>query len=193
MKNNATGKYQSLSANIRFYYFLGRNSPVEPVSPFPPGLRMLVGTPSNKSPTTIAAFTCQVNSDFSDTLALDNFNFARDCPYGLKTELFFPNCWDGINLYKSDGSHMTYPTGVSTRDGCCPISHPVRVPTIQLEYTWRPSAAQPGAALAGKLFWSNGDSTGYGIHGDFVNGWDTNILEKALNASSCGVGSNVAM
>lgn len=28
---------------------------------------------------------------------------------------------------------------------------------------------------------SNGDSTSHGFHGDFVNGWDVNVLQKAVN------------
>lgn len=149
---------------------------------------MLVGNAANKKTTRAAAFSCHVNYDYSGDVTLDNFNFARDCPWGMKTELYFPQCWDGVNLYLSDNSHMSYPMGGSMRDGQCPITHPVRVPTIQLEYTWYPSNYAPGVALAGNLIWANGDTTGYGIHGDFVNGWNTAVLAAALNSTACGIG-----
>ncbi|KAK8850320.1 hypothetical protein IAR55_004237 [Kwoniella newhampshirensis] len=182
--NGDGGTFVPVPAHVRFYYFLGRNSPYQPVSPFPKGLRILTGNPFNKSPTNVATFTCQVNQDFSNSLVANSFNFNRDCPWGMKTELYFPPCWDGVNLYKSDGSHMAWPDN-GVRDGSCPWDHPVRVPAIQLEYTWATSNYNPGQALAGNLAWANGDTTGYGVHGDFVMGWTEGVLDVALNDTRC--------
>jgi hypothetical protein len=39
--------------------------------------------------------------------------------------------------------------------------------------------------MAGHLAWANGDATGFGLHGDFLNGWDLDILTKALNDPGC--------
>jgi hypothetical protein len=33
--------------------------------------------------------------------------------------------------------------------------------------------------------WANGDATGYGLHGDFQNGWDVDILQQAMRDVSC--------
>ncbi|TYJ52507.1 hypothetical protein B9479_006901 [Cryptococcus floricola] len=185
--------FTPVPAKIRFYYFLAQNSDAELVTPFPKGLRMLTGNPNNKAATSVGSFTCQINSGFTDSVILDNFNFERDCPWGMKTELYFPPCWDGVNLYKSDGSHMSYPSQ-DVRDGSCPWSHPVRLPAIQLEYTWYTSYHNPETALKGNLAWANGDTTGYGIHGDFVNGWDIDVLTKALhNDTSCRQGKATPM
>ena len=169
---NSDGSFSSISANHRFYYFLGRNSVAQPVSPFPEGLRMLVGDPNAKSANSRFTFTCHVNSDLSTgSLVQDNFNFDRDCPYGIRIESNFPCCWDGQNLYKSDGSHMTDPvSAASIRGGSCPWSHPVRIPQIMLEFTFGVAAWAPGKALKGNLAWANGDTTGYGVHADFING-----------------------
>ncbi|KIR79550.1 transmembrane receptor [Cryptococcus gattii E566] len=181
---NGTTMYTPVSAKSRFYYFLSRSTANEAVTPFPKGLRILTGNPNNKAPTIVATFTCQVNADLSNTIVADNFNFDRDCPYGMKTELYFPPCWDGKNLYKSDGSHMAYPSQ-NVRSGRCPWTHPVRLPHIQLEYTWHVFNVGPGLPLNGRLAWANGDTTGYGIHGDFVNGWDMDVLKRAMNDSTC--------
>ena len=39
--------------------------------------------------------------------------------------------------------------------------------------------------MKGHLAWANGDTTGYGLHADFLNGWDVDILTKALNDPGC--------
>lgn len=38
----------------------------------------------------------------------NNFNFDKPCPE-IKTEIKFPSCWDGKNLWLDDMSHMAYP------------------------------------------------------------------------------------
>lgn len=36
--------------------------------------------------------------------------FKQNCPDGLRTQLFFPSCWDGVNLDSDNHqSHMAYP------------------------------------------------------------------------------------
>jgi len=168
---NADGTFSGLPAFHRFYYFLGRSSPVEPVSPFPEGLRMLVGNPNAKTPNAKTSFTCHINADLiTGSINQKDFNFDRDCPYGIRIEIVFPNCWDGVNLYKSDNSHVVYPAGSNDRQGQCPWNYPVRIPSIMLEYTFKPSDWAPGKPTRGNLAWANGDTTGYGLHADFING-----------------------
>lgn len=182
--------YMGIPATIRFYYFLPRSYPTEVVEPFPRGLRMLVGDPARKTPTGLASFSCQREFAFTNSLTGDSFNFNSDCSYGLKTDLFFPGCWNGRDLWKSDMSHMSYPAGGGYRDGPCPTTHPVRVPVLQLEYTWHTSQALGNKPLRGNLRWANGDTTGYGIHGDFVNGWDIGVLNATINDKDCGYSGN---
>jgi hypothetical protein len=168
---NSETSFIPLPAFQRFYYFLGRNSPAEFVSPFPEGFRMLAGNPTDKSANGISTFTCHVNSDLTTgSIVQDNFNYDVECPYGIRIETIFPMCWNGQDLYKGDGSHVVYPVGGNIRGGQCPWSHPVRLPQIMLEYTFKPSAWAPGVATRGKLAWANGDTTGFGVHADFING-----------------------
>jgi hypothetical protein len=189
--NPATTTFTSIPAIVRFYYFLPRTSGDQPVEPFPEGLRMLVGDPNSKTDdkTGLFLFGCQTQSDFTNTIYKSNFNFDHICPWGVKTEVHFPQCWDGVNLWKDDMTHMSYPVGwpgnADVRNGACPASHPVRVPTILLEYTWHQEDVAPGQVVNGHLAWANGDTSGAGIHGDFVAGWDTAVLRKALNDPGC--------
>ena len=43
----------------------------------------------------------------------------------------FPSCWNGVDLYKKDQSHMAYPIGGES--GPCPATHTTRLVTIFYE------------------------------------------------------------
>lgn len=152
---------------------------------------MLAGDPNRKTPNPIYKYYCHRKPDLSDEISSDDFNFEDPCLGGIKFDLSFPSCWDGVNLYKSDQSHMAYPTYApynNLREGPCPISHPVRLPSILLEYTYHPEvypAITKGQNIKGHLAWANGDTTGFGLHADFMMGWDREILTKALNDPAC--------
>lgn len=148
---------------------------------------MLAGDPNSKSPSGAYVYECHRKPDLSDSVSSNNFNFDDPCAGGIKFDLTFPSCWDGVNLYKNDQSHMAYPTR-GIRDGPCPASHPIRLPSILLEYTYHPeahAAITKGQNVKGRLAWANGDTTGYGLHADFMMGWDRAILTKALNDPGC--------
>ncbi|KAJ9122999.1 hypothetical protein QFC24_004038 [Naganishia onofrii] len=148
----------SMNTNNRFYYFLGRNDDNTPVEPFPEGLRMVTGNPNAKAPSTPPYATFQCQRTASDLYYEPNFNFETPCNTGIKTELKFPSCWDGINLYKPDMSHMTFPSNPPNA-GRCPQSHPVRLPMILLEFTWKVPAIGQNQNIEGHLAWANGDTT----------------------------------
>jgi hypothetical protein len=67
----------------------------------------------------------------------------RMCEGGIRTQVTFPTCWDGVNLDSPDHqSHVAYatipyepyapPTGQENR-GKCPETHPVHLPQIMYE------------------------------------------------------------
>lgn len=59
----------------------------------------------------------------------------QNCPDGLRGEIRFPSCWDGINLDSADHiSHMAYPQ--DNESGPCPDSHPVRIVTLFYEVSF---------------------------------------------------------
>jgi hypothetical protein len=105
-----------------------------------------------------------------------------NCPDGLRAQVFFPSCWDGVNVdLEGHKSHMSYPVG-SYDYGTCPESHPVRVVSLFYEVIWWVDDWKQGGGGVGKrLFvWAEGDPTGFGLHADFLMGWDESLLESAV-------------
>lgn len=61
---------------------------------------------------------------------------------------------------------------------------------MMFELTWKLPPQASGLPVANHLIWSNGDTTGYGAHADFTNGWDTKVLGTILNDTSCTGGAS---
>ena len=66
--------------------------------------------------------------DYSGTSTTTNQFPTTQCPDGLRAQIVFPSCWDGVNLDSSDHqSHVSYPNGTAPDNGDCPSTHPVKV------------------------------------------------------------------
>ena len=102
----------------------------------------------------------------------------------LQADVRFPSCWDGINLDSPDHqSHVAYPDpslGGNTQGGMCPSSHPVALISIGAEFGFD----LQGVTDPSSLVFSNGDTTGYGFHGDFLQGW-TNSTALQDSFANC--------
>lgn len=78
------------------------------------------------------------------------------CPDGIRFELMFPSCWDGVNLDSEDHrTHVAYPDLVI--DGDCPEGFPVRLPGLFYETIWDMGAYSD---RSGMFSISNGDPLG---------------------------------
>ena len=151
-----------------FYYKTGYNG-VRPadVRPFPPGLRIIAGDATNRSPEGQFRFQCHNNSQWVGQTF-------PNCPVGdeLVVVIFFPQCWDGTHLDSPDHkSHMAYP------QGSCPASHPVPLPEITFNIHYRVTEAGQVA------HWRLSSDTytgpaGYSAHGDWWNGWDPTVMQR---------------
>ena len=109
---------------------------------------------------------------FPDKAFLD-----ANCPDGLRVEVMFPSCWNGKDVDSPDHkSHMAYPSLVM--DGTCPEGYEQRVPSLLYEIIWNTYAFK---GMDGQFVLSNGDPTGFGSHGDFMQGWEPGVLQQAVD------------
>ncbi|RAL09206.1 DUF1996 domain-containing protein [Aspergillus homomorphus CBS 101889] len=99
------------------------------------------------------------------------------CTEGIRFELMFPSCWNGKDVDTPDHkSHLAYPSLVM--DGECPKGFEHRLVSLFYESIWDTYAFKN---KKGTFVISNGDPTGYGYHGDFMYGWDSEVLQQAVN------------
>lgn len=103
------------------------------------------------------------------------------CYDGLRAEILFPSCWDGIHLdSKNHRDHVRYPRLLES--GLCPDSHPVYLPILFYEVVWM---TQQFRDLPGRYVFSNGDPTGFGYHADFMAAWEDEALDAVAVDPSC--------
>ena len=103
--------------------------------------------------------------------------FDNNCPDGMRLELEFPSCWNGKDLTSENHkNHIQYPELRKT--GECPDGFKTRTPVLFYETIYDTYAFRN---LSGRFVLSNGDPTGFGYHGDFISGWDEEILQEAVD------------
>ncbi len=183
-------------AHELFYYSAGIDD-LESIQSIPPGLRMIAGdgsvgpgdTPQSSG---IVRWHCQTweSSDGS------NPNFSASIPEcfepdRLRMDIFFPNCWNGVDLDSEDHrSHMAYPVNEGGPNGTrCPDSHPVPLlrPSYHYAYPVLPGNSDPttgsskGWRLASDGYTVTPDQPGgLSLHGDWFNAWHPEILDAVL-------------
>jgi hypothetical protein len=170
---------------------------------------MLSGNPNRRSfnpnniEDTAISYVCLDNAgghDGDPAWAQRNSFFEHNCPNGMRVQVNFPNCWDGVNLDSADHkSHMSWPVnGNNNGNGDCPASHPVKIVALFYEFFFEVQKFPFNPPGTPTWVFANGDTTGYGLHADFLNGWPelvngTNVLQRAINECNAnnGVGGNL--
>ncbi|KAH8979366.1 hypothetical protein EDB86DRAFT_657912 [Lactarius hatsudake] len=185
------GSFQVVTHGGMIVYYLQRNAANETVEAFPDGLRMLAGNPYLRSKpvgtpeATAITWKC-IDYNGPDRPETSGFVDNGNCPGSLRAQIFFPACWDGVNLDSADHkSHMAYPDGVN--GGLCPYTHPHHLVSIFFE-VWFNAGQFYNLNDGGRFVLANGDPTGFGLHGDFADGWDKAVLSRAVNTCTANSG-----
>ncbi len=189
MIDTATGQPVVPDA-LNVYYKSGAFTGDKLTRGVPQGLRMVAGNPTASAPRAdndvfAYRFKCIGGPNGEN----DKYGSAiPNCDLGASVwqEIFFPQCWDGVNLDSPDHkSHMSYPVMVpdptSTRGWpmqACPASHPVILPAITFNVIY--TARSLNASLKWRLSSDNYDPAqpgGYSSHADWFNGWRHDVSE----------------
>jgi len=186
------GKFYHVPLNFHVYYKLINDRSqtdfkYNPIIPgefhaFPAGFKMKAGSPAMTEAYHPINHKCYIaDKPASEYPTTDGFPTNPSyCTGGIRSEVTFPSCWDGHTLDSVDQSHVTYP-GPNGRweVGACPSSHPVRLPTIFFEAMFL--IQKVGVEVGDKLVYSFGDYSGYGFHGDFLNGWEDGVIDSLVD------------
>lgn len=162
-------------------YYKHRNHPITNLTPFPKGFRMIAGNTNlrayeNTEASNNILYNCYDANDNMSGNGTFGFPPAK-CADGIRIDISFPSCWDGVNLDSADHrSHVAYPTMKKCSDPKFPV------PLMTLKYRLAYDVGQ----FAGMWYdeqspfvLANGDPTGFGFHADFMNGWDMDTLTNA--------------
>ncbi|KAH8845185.1 hypothetical protein MCOR07_011086 [Pyricularia oryzae] len=111
----------------------------------------------------------------------------------LRADLHFPSCYDPSKGLTNWKENMKWPVmDFKTWRENCPKGT-VHVPQLFLEVywdtkkfrdRWTPNSGKQPFVL------SNGDRTGFSLHGDFISGWDEKVLQQMIdgcNAQHAGL------
>ncbi|KAM3519547.1 hypothetical protein NHJ13051_007425 [Beauveria bassiana] len=154
------------------------NNATAPIAP-PRGLRMITGDPFLRTydQSSLAqqaiSHVCLEGPNEGETPHMSRLPCGR-----MRAETFFPSCWDGQNLDSSNHKdHMAFPAVGAYNFGVCPASHPTAILSVFYEFFYDTGALED----PNRLVWAMGDPTGYGLHGDYLQGWtDQQRLDDAI-------------
>lgn len=178
-----------------FYYSAGVDD-LESIQPIPLGLKMIAGNgaamPGMEQDTSIVRWHCQ-SWESSDATNPRWSTSIPECqaPDRLRMDVFFPSCWDGVNLDSDDHkSHLAYP--ITTNDGMtmCPTEHPEPIIRVSFHYAFgvTPDVYDPvtqssrGWRIASDIYDVNQATPGgMSLHGDWFNAWHPEALQAVLD------------
>ncbi|KAL2135440.1 hypothetical protein VTI74DRAFT_8542 [Chaetomium olivicolor] len=107
----------------------------------------------------------------------------------MRIDVHFPSCYNpaaGLTNYRNN---MQFPTDAGNGKLDCPPGW-IHVPHLFFESYWDTHSLAPRfQKLIGKaspFVFSNGDTTGFSAHGDFISGWDEAELQHIIDTCDAG-------
>ena len=188
------------NGNALIYYKSGQIDGTLIKAP-PKGLRMIAGNSKavNNSVYNNSGFTCHPGPNSTRTTwpRTAEIPSSANCQTGddLMFSVFFPQCWDGINLDSPNHKdHMAYPSHRTDQlpSFYCPATHPIAFPqiTVNVHYTVNSVDKLEKWRLASDNYTFNGTNAGYSAHSDYVEGWDRiameGIIKNCINGKKDG-------
>lgn len=180
---NGTGF--GLVESHQIVYYQPRGSKDEKIIAFPPGLKMLAGdadlrTRSDKIEQRAVTWQC---IDYKTPVPEQQGFPSVKCPQGLRGQVNFPMCWNGKDLDSPDHkSHVAYAEELD--GGKCPAGYKKMVKIFYETFYSVDKYDSEWESDKHPFVLSSGDTTGYGFHGDFLNGWDVDVLQAAIDKCS---------
>ncbi|KAF2845596.1 WSC-domain-containing protein [Plenodomus tracheiphilus IPT5] len=177
------GDPSDTNGGMTVYYLQRPANTSDKLTAFPPGFRMIAGDPFKRSFDGTQASKAISFACLGTATAETNGFPPYACPGGLRAQVFFPSCWNGKDLDTPDHkSHMSYPISETYNSSPCPADFPIHFTSLFYEVLYDTARFQDEWVNGKHPFvFANGDPTGYGFHGDFVNGWDVPELQKAID------------
>ncbi|KAL9622953.1 MAG: hypothetical protein Q9160_002671 [Pyrenula sp. 1 TL-2023] len=208
--NPSDGSYTAVPAHLQIYYHIDHDCSYR--EEFPPGFKMMSGNAmlrsQNDDPGTNSnRYICHGGEPSGDVSQYGYFpkGFTMCNKYpGFSGEIWFPFCWNGEDFDPNNPTaHVTFAegaTGLTAGGGRCPSTHSRRLPQLFMEFHHDLDMFQ-GKYSATDQPWvlASGDNTGWGMHADFVSGWEPGVLaglmkivNPATNQTACFVGDGDA-
>lgn len=187
------GSFYEVPHSGSVVYYLARGPNANSTVPFPEGLQILSG---NKAARSYDNETLTWgNATYPGRPIADRVSFAcltagplppnqpyiynvTSCVNGMRGQIAFQSCWNGVDLYKTDNSHVAYLSSID--NGICPPGYPIQFPTLFVETDYG-VANVPNGTDDSRFVFSQGDPTGFGFHGDFINGWEMDVQTAAVD------------
>lgn len=142
------------------------------------GLKIVAGPrPGFESDTEgFVGWACEAGNGAPDTAEHTTIAAISSCPSTnrFRVWLDFPTCWDGVNLWLSDRSHMAY---ANSGTNACPPGYSVRIPHITVILFWSHSGQsdyQNWYLSSDRHNGANYDG-GETFHSDWFGAWDQDV------------------
>jgi hypothetical protein len=150
---------KTLDSNRAVFYYRAGGKDQKKVKPFPPGLKVVTAEGKEVS------WRCGQRTTRNGP--------PRRCSSGkLGVRIVFPDCSNGQPDSHNHRAHMAYSRPVGNEERC-PASHPMPVPVLTMNVTFRLPTARGPVRLS-----SGGPST---MHADFFNAWRQKSLKSLVS------------